>query len=522
MRTDLASTPGAMARGAAVNLLGAVAAFALAFLFRLVVTHVVSVDDFGRLSIALTIVTLAQVPALLGLDTGAIRFVALGAAAGDERAARGSVQVALGVVALASAAIAVVLAWQAPWLASHLFHGGGAAGSEAGRGEVASLLRLVAASLPGLALARVAIGAIQGFGVMRYGAWLGSLRVVLNLATALPLLALGFGVRGLGVAALVTALATCGVALACLARVHPRAFVPAPDAWRLGRMLRFSAPQTLTATLLQAILWTDTLLLARYGSAGDVGVYAIIGGVLQPATFVATAVGQMFAPRIVAEDARGDRPALARMLKRVTYWNTATSVPLYATLILLPAPILALFGSAYERGAAALVILALGQFVNTAAGPLGQVINMSGRPYVSLLDNAFVATVNLAIGLVLVPRYGLVGAACSTAVALALVNGIKLVQVRHIFGMHPFRRDTLRALAAAVGATAVAAPIAFVPPWPAAFPQVAAAGAALVLAYGVLVSALGLDEEDRALFWSGRQRLARYLPLGRRAVRPSR
>ena len=121
--------------------------------------------------------------------------------------------------------------------------------------------------------------------------------------------------------------------------------------------------------------------------------------------------------------------------------------------MVIPSALLALFGDRYTAGAEALVILAIGQLVNTAAGPLGQVINMSGRPYLSMCNNAAVATLNIIMCVVLVPAYGLPGAALSTTLSLTLVNAIKVVQVHHLFATFPFNADTLKVL----GAGAVAA-----------------------------------------------------------------
>ena len=50
----------------------------------------------------------------------------------------------------------------------------------------------------------------------------------------------------------------------------------ATGAWPFASLLNFSIPQVLTGVLLSAILWTDTLLLGRYRSAADVGVYTIV------------------------------------------------------------------------------------------------------------------------------------------------------------------------------------------------------------------------------------------------------
>ncbi len=500
MRTDLDSGARAMARGAAVNLAGAAATNGLAFVLLYVTTHLVSVEGIGLLTVATTVVTLALVPAVLGLDTGVVRFVARGAALADERAARGALQAALAVVTLVSFLLSAVILWKAPWLATALH-----------KPRALPLLRISVFSLPGLAIGRVALAAGQGFGVMVYAAWFGSLRVAINLTSAVALLAVGLGVRGLAWAAVITAWGTCGAALASLARVHPAAFRPAPDCWHTLKLLRFSLPQTLSGMLFFTILWTDTLLLARFRTAAEVGVYAVAGRLLTPATLISTAIGQMFAPRIAAADAQGNREVLARMLKRVTYWNTAVSLPFFAILALIPGPLLGLFGMRYERGALALGILALAQLINTAAGPLGQVINMSGRPYINMANNALVAAMNIGGCLVLIPRFGLTGAACSTAGALTLVNVIKLVEVRVLFGMYPFRGDSLRTFAAGALAVAIALPVVLVPPWPQGPFEAVVAAAVVFVGYLRLALKFVIRGEEREVFEKGWARIARLI-----------
>jgi O-antigen/teichoic acid export membrane protein len=513
MRTDLDSGSRAMARGAAINLLGGFSAFFLALGFRFAITHLVTPAAFGRVSLALTIVMFVQIPAILGMDTGVVRYVARAAARGDEGGARGAVQVCLGLTTLASLLFTALVLWQSVWISEIFFQRPTAHRVVVTHDahEVANLLQIVILGLPALAIGRVAMLAIQGFGVMTYSAFLGVLRNSLNLVGALPLLAIGMGVEGIAIGSVITSVGLCLLGFYFLLRVHPAVFVPAPRRWQPLRILRFSTPQTFTALMFFAILWTDTLMLARYTTPVDVAVYTIVGSLMQPATLVAQAIGQMFAPRIAAEDARGDRATLEVMLKRVTFWNTATSIPLFAALAVIPAPLLAIFGHQYEDGAAALAILAVGQLLNTAAGPLGQVINMSGRPYITMLNNAGVALLNLVSCWILIPRYGLVGAALSTASALTLVNLIKLVQVHRIFGMSPWRADTLNVLAAAGMACAVVLPLAMLVPWPDPVSQALVSSAVLVGAYGVFVWALGLDEEDAALFAAGTARLRRRL-----------
>jgi len=476
MRTELAADARTMARGAAVNVGGALLTTALSFALSLLITHQIRATSFGLYSIALATVLLAQVPATMGLDVGVVRFVALRASEGDEEGARGSLQASLGMVALVSSAIALLLWWQAPWLAGTFFR----------KPEATHLIRLVVASLPALALTRVTIGGLQGLGVMRYAAQLNPIRVALNIAVAVPVLALGYGAHGLAVAFLAASWATLVVSAGLLVRALPGAFVPARRAWRLGALLRFSLPQTFTSLLLQTILWTDTILVGRLRTAAEVAVYTIVQRLLSPAQTVSTSTGQMFAPRIAAEDARGDRATLGEMLKRVTYWNVSLSIPVFGLLLLVPGPLLHLFGRGYSTGATALAILAAGQLFNAATGPLGQVINMSGRPYVTLANNAAVAALNIVGCVILIPRYGINGAACSTTASITLVNLVKLVQVRFLFGINPFRAETVRAIAAGVVAVGAAAPVVLLVAWPSALAEVAVATLIVLPLYAVV------------------------------------
>lgn len=481
-----------MARGAATNLGGAGLTNVLSFALLLLTTHAVTVGSVGLLTLSTTVITLALVPAVLGLDTGSVRFVARAAALGDERGARGVCQSAVGVVAAVSMTLAIGL-FAAAGPIAELVH----------KPSAASLIRISVLGLPGLAISRVALAASQGFGIMSYAAWFGALRVATNLGIAALLIVSGLGVRGLAIATAAAAWIVCFASLAVLVRIHPLAARPAPDAWQIGPMLRFSLPQTLSGALFFTILWTDTLLLARYGTARQVGIYAVAGRLLVPAVVVSTAVGQMFAPRIAAADARGARDRLARMLKRVTYWNTAVSLPLFAMLAVVAAPLLRLFGPRYTPGATALVILALGQLLNTAAGPLGQVINMSGRPYVNLANNVLVATLNVAGCMVLIPRFGITGAACSTSGALTLVNAIKLVEVRVLFGMSPFRSDSARAFAAAGLAAGITVPVLLLPPWPAGPAEALVACTVLLISYMQFALLFALRGEERETVHQG-------------------
>jgi O-antigen/teichoic acid export membrane protein len=114
------------------------------------------------------------------------------------------------------------------------------------------------------------------------------------------------------------------------------------------------------------------------------------------------------------------------------------------------------------------------------------------------VNNASVAALNVVGCVILIPRYGLTGAACSTTASLTLVNLIKLAQVRALFGINPFRAETGRAIVAGLAAAALTAPLALLVDWPDPVAQVLATTALLLPLYAALFwwSAAGSEERE--------------------------
>ena len=500
MRTDLSASAGAMARGAARGALGALVAIVLAFAFQLIVRHLVSIETMGLFTLATTVVVLAQLPALFGLEAGAVRYVSLGAAKGDERAARGSAQTALLAGLVMSCFAAAVLYVAAPEICERF-----------GKPGATHLLQLASLALPLLCTSRVCAACVLGFGLTGRSSTITAAQNVTRLLVTVPLVLLLPDVTALGLGFAIAGLAGTLFAIWLLQQAAPNILAPARDRWALRSMIGFSWPQTLSQSLYLATLWTDTLVLAHYGTARQVGIYGLVVALLAPVSQLTVAVSQAFTPRIAGTHARGDRAGLAQMLQRVSYWNLAVALPILGSMIVLREPLLSLFGSGYAAGAAPLVLLAVGQLVLNAAGPLTAVINLSGHPRVTLFDNALVFGANFVLCLILVPRYGMAGASASTLIALCSVTLLQVGQVARLFRILPFRDDQLRCLAAGILAALATAAFTLLP-WPGPLIEVALGGSLFLVVYVAAIAVLGVREETRELALRARDRILRRGP----------
>ena len=75
---------------------------------------------------------------------------------------------------------------------------------------------------------------------------------------------------------------------------------------------------------------------------------------------------------------------------------------------------------------------------------------MTGHQKITFLNSLVAIVFNLVLGVILIPRYGAMGVAIATGVALGVLNLMRLLQVYIFLRMTPFRWDTLKPIGASL------------------------------------------------------------------------
>jgi len=117
--------------------------------------------------------------------------------------------------------------------------------------------------------------------------------------------------------------------------------------------------------------------------------------------------------------------------------------------------VLSVFGHSYRAGADVMLILGLTMLLATACGQVDMVLITTGRSSWSLLNGLLAVGVNVGLDLVLIPRYGITGAAIGWAIAIIVTNLMPMGQLASSIHLQPFGRGTL--VAAALSAVAFCA-----------------------------------------------------------------
>ena len=94
-------------------------------------------------------------------------------------------------------------------------------------------------------------------------------------------------------------------------------------------------------------------------------------------------------------------------------------MPLFVLYLVLPDQVMALFGVEFQQGAFALVVLVLGSLVNVATGPVATLLNMANYETIVLRIQIAEAGLNAVLLVLLVPPFGVLGAAVATTFGTA-------------------------------------------------------------------------------------------------------
>jgi O-antigen/teichoic acid export membrane protein len=159
----------------------------------------------------------------------------------------------------------------------------------------------------------------------------------------------------------------------------------------------------------------------------DVGIYFAAAKTMSLILFVHYAVGSAVANRFAALGARGDRDSLDAFAREAAHWTFWPSLAAGLVLLALGIPLLWLFGPQFVTGYPVMLILVVGFLFRASMGPSEFLLNMLGKQSISAAVQVTVAVMSIALNLLLVPYYGLIGAAMATSAALmtgALLNNV--------------------------------------------------------------------------------------------------
>ncbi|MGH7984752.1 MAG: oligosaccharide flippase family protein [Candidatus Acidiferrales bacterium] len=487
-----------LAKGAGVSLTGGMVAQVLSIFFQVLIARLLGAAEFGLYAVGWTLVRLLPPVNTLGLESGVTYFGARYLRSNGARF-RGVVRESITFAVLSGIVIGVALYLAAPALAHHLFH----------KPRTSLVIRAFAPAFPLYGLLIVSGAVTRLTHRMQYVFFSGVTLTGSALVIFCFSYMLGFGLNG-AIFSMVAGVALGAALSSCFARsLFPAAFASGIRSEWVGReLMSYSFPLVFSGLAGSTLAFADRLFVASFCSAAELGVYQAASQIALVFSLAHGGFDNIFAPMVADLHARAQKARLAELYRVCTKWRLYSIIPILLVILFARSELVqVVYGSPYAEASIPLLVLALGKGFTTGAEAGGPMLLMTGHQKLYVMIPLALAPFDLLLNFLLVPSFGLVGAAAATAIIAVILGATIIVAVRNTAGIWPFDARYLKpaiAASATGGLLYLLRPLQFDIP---AIKLLAVGFISVAAFYGCLI-ALRLDGEDREVLHMISRRLS--------------
>jgi len=184
---------------------------------------------------------------------------------------------------------------------------------------------------------------------------------------------------------------------------------------------------TLTLALVNGVAllnkWINLIILGLFVSSPEIGVYNVAIQISILASSGLQAVNLVIAPQFASLYAEGDYNRLQKLTTISARVILAINLIITIFFIIFGRIFLSIvYGSDFVVGYIPMIILLIGQFVNSATGSVAFLLNMTDRENLTIRGSLAAVGINITLSLLLAPIWGTNGAAIASAIAVAISN----------------------------------------------------------------------------------------------------
>ena len=294
--------------------------------------------------------------------------------------------------------------------------------------------------IPIVTLRNLRLGAMGGLHKIVMGLvpeWIFAPLLLLVL-TGFMYLFLGEGLSAIWVALIrvFAAVVTLVISVRLLHRILPNAAKEATPQYQAKTWLQSALPFMFMGSMFMIKSRTDIVMLGALQGAESVGIYFAVSRGVQLIKFILGSVNTVLAPNIADLYAEGKIKQLQRIITKSARVVLLIALPITAITIGFGYWYLLLFGEEFIKGKQALIILCVGQLVNATTGSVGLLLNMTGHERFTSITSVVGTGLNVILNALLIPRWGIEGAAFATTSTTILVNIMNTIWVRQQLGIH--------------------------------------------------------------------------------------
>lgn len=396
-----------------------------------VLARILKVDAYGTYLYVITWARVLLLPGKAGFGTASLRFIPQYSTTGRLELLNGFLRRSHLVVLLTSTSVAVITALVVATLGAQLDR------------DLVVTIYVACLFIPFRSLLELQLAILRGFKRVISGLLAGT---VFNRALLIILIvtALAAGIRANAQFAMALTVITVVSILAWTTRlirgtVPDSCFSSRPD-YRTGEWMRVAAPLFLLSGFQYIMGQTDVIMLGIFEGTTLAGIYGAASRISAALALGLTSANLIMAPLISELFTNKRMKELQRLVTQAAWGIFLFTIPVGLVVFLFAGPLLSIFGPSFIEGSGALRILVFGRAFGSLAGSVGFLMVMTGQHITASKVIGGSALLNILLNILLIPIYGITGAAIATVTTTVCWNTILIILVRRRLGINPLIR----------------------------------------------------------------------------------
>jgi len=483
-----------------INFSGSLVGMVLNYALLMILTRFLAPEEYGSFVLAQSIINVSLIFVLFGTPKALDRFIPFYNATGEQGKTKTLIYRILKITLILSVIIGLVLFVGSKFLAHSIFK----------NSQLSLVLKVAVLSMPMLVFIQLVSSAFIGFKELRYRVYIQRLALpLLKIVLAIVVFALGYGLLcwtwmyvlslvGASILALWFFKKHISSALSKVGKI-PISF---------SGVVSYSWPLSMGSIMLIILSQIDFLFLGYFRTPAEIGIYRIYFYLASALGLIHGSFARIYKPVISEHIAKKEIVEVQEIYKRISKWTVTINVFLTGLFFIFGRSIISgLFTIEYTLYFSGFLILIGGHFVHSAFGPQGVSLEAFGNTRLMLVNIIAMLFVNTVLDVILIPNYGINGAAIATTVALIFVNILAYLEAYVLYRLNPFGLHYAYVVAVLLVASGIVAALKSLVPLTGHIIIEVAVGFGFTLFYVLVVIKGVIDDKDRWIFQRVRAKL---------------
>lgn len=420
-------------KGTGIIFFGSILGTILGLVGTILIARFYSVEEFGFYGLITFIVTFFIAIASLGLLDGCPRYISYYRGKQDDEKIKGTINASFIIISISSAIVTILLFFSADFISNQIFK----------TGELSILIKIVVIGLPFWILILLIISIFRGFESVKEKVYfeyflLGFIKIPLFVGV----IALGLTFNYILAAYTFSIIFTFLIAIFYLIKKLPEKIKKVKNTVSQTKtLLLFSWPLVFTELGFLLLSGSDKIMLGILATKVELGTYTTSVTIVQYLNVFLVSSVFIFTPiasRLFAEHKMDE---LKRYYQILTKWLFTLTFPFIIAMFLFPKTIISiLFGERYILAATALQIFVIAYSMQVFLGPSIATIIVFGKTKIIMYFTLIGGLTNIVLNYLLIPLYGIEGAAFSTTISLIFTNALFSAYLFRLSRIHSIRK----------------------------------------------------------------------------------